>query len=112
MSDQEKVGFRGWAVVEAFGHRKLGGLVEVSPPELPGLIRVDVIADGDTPIATQYYGPTAIFCLTPCTEDMARRLAKACEIRPVAQWELPAPEPRSYDPAPRDDDDENEDLGF
>lgn len=85
-------GFAGWAIVEVFGHRKLGGYVQVSPPEMPGLVRVDVQADGD-PIATQYYGPSAIFCLTPCTEAVARALAKRCEVRPVATWELPAPEP-------------------
>lgn len=92
MSEQ-RTGFHGWAVLEIMGHRKLGGLVQFDPPELPGLIRVDVIADGDDPIATQYYGPSAIFCMTPTTEEMARRLARACEVRPVARWELPAPEP-------------------
>lgn len=104
MSEQ-KVGFEGWAILEIMGHRKLGGHVQFDPPELPGLVRIDVIADADTPIATQYYGTSAIFCMTPTTEEVARRMAKSCEVRPAARWELPALDaPAMTDPD--DDDDE------
>ena len=83
MSDQEKVGFKGWAILEIMGHRKLGGLVQFDPPELPGMIRVDVFTDGDQPKATQFYGVASLFCLTPTTEDVARRLARNAVIRPA-----------------------------
>jgi hypothetical protein len=114
MQTEDKAGFKGWAIVEVFGHRKLGGLVEVNPPELPGLVRVDVLTDGDQPVATQYYGPSAIFCLTPTTESLARRLAKSCEVRPVGVWELPAldPPPTSPPPRYRPDRDEFEDSRY
>lgn len=109
-------GFKGWAILEIFGHRKLGGLVEVNPPELPGLIRVDVITDGDAPIATQYYGPTAIFCLTPTTEAVARRLACNSAIRPVARFELldesPVRQLGAHAATGDDDDDESFRYGF
>lgn len=105
-------GFSGWAIVEVFGHRKLGGFVQSSPPEMPGLIRVDVVPEGDVPIATQYYGPASIFCLTPCTEDLARRLAAATVVRPVAQYELPPPPPPRRPEAYSSDDDDVIDPSF
>jgi hypothetical protein len=94
MQSQGTAGFTGWAILEVFGHRKLGGFVTSTPPEMPGLYRVDVFTDGPDPVATQYYNPSALFALTPTTEDMARRMGRASEIRPVATWELPAPEPK------------------
>ena len=111
-------GFNGWAILEVFGHRKLGGRVQVNPPEMPGMVRIDVIAESNTPLATQYYGPTAIFCMTPATEETARRMAKASTIRPVQPWELPAlesrPVPIHDDEAftPPDDDDDIIDPTF
>lgn len=91
MSD--KTGYDGWSILEVMGHRKLGGYVRVDPPEMPGLYRIDVFTDGDSPVATQYYNPSAIFALTPTAEAVARSLARTCEVKPVARWELAAPEP-------------------
>lgn len=121
MTTDTQQGYEGWTILEIFGHRKLGGYVRVSPPEMPGLIRVDVHTEGDTPIATQFYGPSAIFCMTPCTEETARALGRKTEVKPVARYELlppPARDPnndhdgakyaRSFDPG--DDDDESDEL--
>lgn len=84
-------GFREWAILELMGHRKLAGLV--TEQELGGakLIRIDVPGE-DGVIATQFYGGGAIYCLTPVTEELARRVAKGNQPAPVTRWELPAPD--------------------
>jgi hypothetical protein len=43
--------------------------------------------------ATQFYSPAALYCLTPTTEETARRVAQLGRPKPVQQWELPAPAP-------------------
>lgn len=106
MSGQTE-GFSGWAILEIMGHRKLGGMVQVSPPEMPTMVRVDVFRDGDEAVATQYYGTQSIFCLTPCSEEVARGLGRASVVRPVTPYELEAPAPRpsrGYSPALDSDD--------
>jgi hypothetical protein len=90
MADKE--GFKEWAILELMGHRKLAGLV--SEQELGGtnLIRIDVpTADG---FATQFYGAAALYCLTPCSEAVARAFAKGAQPEPVHRWELPGIEPK------------------
>lgn len=42
-------------------------------------------------IATQFYSPSALYCLTPTTEEIARGLAQRAKPAPVARYELPAP---------------------
>ena len=90
---EEKQEFEGWAILELMGHRKLAGYCRWTQGPL---LRIDVPGDnpGDPNVATQFYSPAALYCLTPTTEDLARKVAKGCRPEPVARWELPAlPEP-------------------
>lgn len=51
--------------------------------------------------ATQFYSPSALYCLTPTTEAIARSIAK--EPMPVQRWELAPPAVRSFfDDGPED----------
>lgn len=71
----ETEGYEGWAILEIFGHIKVAGYVK--PISMFGgvLARVEVPApDGTGPVATQFYGASAIFCLTPCDEAMAKKI--------------------------------------
>lgn len=82
--------FEGWAILELMGHRKLGGFVREQNVAGSGFIRIDVHLPGkEEAIATQLYSPGALYCLTPTTEDIARRFAAGCRPEPVTQWELP-----------------------
>ena len=83
--------FSEWAVLELMGHRKLAGLVTEHTIGGHGLIRLD-IPDGPT----QFYSPSAIYCLTPVTEETARVFAKSHIPEPVTRWELPQLTERSY----------------
>ncbi len=80
----------GWAIVELMGHRRMAG--HVSEQEIAGakLLRVDVYhPDVEESIATQLYSPSALYCLTPTTEDTARAVAASTRRpEPVHRWEL------------------------
>lgn len=84
--------FEGWAILELMGHRRLGGYVSEATIGGSNFLRIDVPGDGATK-ATQFYSPSALYCLTPTTEDMARRVAKMATPEPVKAWELPQLEP-------------------
>ena len=85
--------FEGWAIVELMGRRRLAGFVRADAPLLQATrLQVDIYP-GETaaPAATQYTS-YPVYCLTPCTEALARRVG-AETIRyemPVAQWDIPA----------------------
>lgn len=88
----ESTTFDGWCILELLGHRRLGG--HVTEQEIAGasFLRIDIPGDGDQIKATQFYPPSAVYCLTPTTEAMARAAAAARWEPPVQRWELPAPQ--------------------
>lgn len=87
--------FEGFAIVELMGHRKLAGYVREVTIAGAAMLRLDIPSD---PPVTQYYGASSLYCLTPTTEDLATRVAKASRPTPVHQYELPAPKPANVCP--------------
>lgn len=89
MSDEEipEERFETWAVIELMGHRRLAGLVSEQHVAGTTLLRID-IPEGQPSV--QLYGGSAIYCITPCTEDAARKVAALGQPKPVQAWELPA----------------------
>jgi hypothetical protein len=80
--------FEGWALLELMGHRKLAGHVKPATIAGAGVIRIDVPgADGN--VATQFYSPASLYCLTPIGEELARKLAQRYAPEPVTRWDLP-----------------------
>lgn len=118
MSTQAENEFEGWAIVELMGHRKLAGYTRQVDLFGAAMLRLDVPGTATTQGATQYYAPSAIYCITPTTEAIAKALAKSRRPEPVTRWELPAPEitpdpPRSINGSPEfepDEDEEDEDV--
>lgn len=110
--------FEGWVVLELMGHRRLAGFLSEQQIAGSGFLRLDVYAEGEeTPNATPLYSPSAVYCITPTTENLARRFSNRGFDGPVQPWELRRIEsPRStvstYDPdeddADEDDDDDDE----
>lgn len=98
--------FRGWVILELMGHRRLAGYLTADPPEMPGLLRIDVPGEDETPVATQYYNHSSVYCITPTTEDMAKRTAAMNRPAPVVAWELSraAAIPANLDREPDPDD--------
>lgn len=115
----ESKGYEGWSIVEQMGHKKLGGYVREETVAGQGFLRIDVFTDGPEPVASQYVNPSTVYALTPTTEDVARGLARSCEVRPVTRWELAAPrsEPAAatnygIDDDDDEDDDSDDEVGF
>ena len=90
--------FEGWAILELMGHRKLGGYVRMNGP----MIRIDM-HDGEKEVATQWYGAHSLYCLTPTTEEIAKKLARAMRPAPVTKFDL-LPPPDFQRRRPIDDD--------
>lgn len=86
---EAKSPIQGWAILELMGHRKLGGLIEEAEIAGASFIRIDVPGESEEIIATQFYSASAIYCITPTTEDMARAVAIYSRPEPVSRWELP-----------------------
>jgi hypothetical protein len=66
-----------WAVLEIMGHRRIAGhIVEDTIAGAP-MLRVDIPGpNASDPVkATQYYGGASLFCMTPTTEELARKEA-------------------------------------
>ena len=76
--------YEGWALLELFGHRVRPGYV--SEVEMYGgkLLRIDIpLADGCQ--VSEFYGTGAVYCMTPCTEEVARaRIDRFNDPRPIA----------------------------
>ncbi len=77
--------FEQWSILELMGHRKLAGLV--SEIEMFGsvMLRIDIPS---TPPVTQFYGGSAVYCLTPTTEELARQFSQRATVQPVHAYEL------------------------
>lgn len=113
-----------WAVIELMGHRRMAGKVSEQVIAGTPLLRIDV-PNGDEAFVTQFYGGSAIYCLTPTTEEIARSVAKNNQPKPVHTFELPqleaARKPQFGDAPPggyscqdeeqEDDDEDGETLG-
>lgn len=81
--------YEGWAIVELMGHRRLAGQVSQAEQYGVAMLRLDIPAVDEQPAATQFYGGTSIYCITPTTEEIARGIAEHNRPAPVNRWELP-----------------------
>ncbi|MDE2098006.1 MAG: hypothetical protein KGL39_12205 [Patescibacteria group bacterium] len=80
--------FEGFAILELMGHRKLGGKLSEAVIGGGSFIRIDIPGPDGT-VATQFYSPASVYCITPTTEEIASATARAYKPQPVTRWELP-----------------------
>jgi hypothetical protein len=78
--------FEIWAVVELFGHQQIAGLVTEQKIGGQSFIRVDVPEIEDRSGFTKFYGPGAIYAITPTTEELARTAVDRLRVRPIEPW--------------------------
>ena len=82
-----------WAIVEVMGHSQYAGRVsEYSELGVP-LVRVELPETENQPAFEKLLGASAIFRITPCTEDVARAAAERFCVRPLSLVALPTREP-------------------
>lgn len=84
-----KPSFDQWCVVELMGHQRIAGRVTEETLFGTALMRVDVPETSKGAGFTKYYGSTAIYCVTPVDEAIARGVAERLDPRPVQRYELP-----------------------
>jgi hypothetical protein len=75
--------FECWGVVEVMGHRRFSGKVSEQSIGGASFVRVDVPAvEGRLPF-TKLLGAGSIYCITPCSEAVARADAAQSYDKPV-----------------------------
>lgn len=88
MADNKEPELRAWALVELFGHQRIVGMVTVDPVDFPGMVRVDVpdlLKDGKVDRAgfTRYFGKSALYSVTPISEQSVRELLPHVDGKPA-----------------------------
>lgn len=74
--------FDQWGIVEVMGHKKFSGHITEQQIAGAALVRVDVPevvnARGETvPAYSKLVGVASVYCITPTTEEVARKAAQA-----------------------------------
>lgn len=88
----EQQAFDEWAILELFGHQRLAGRVTAINLSGAAFVRVDV-PDIEKEIGapaklSKLLNPSAIYSITPVTEETARAAAKSCSAAPVSRWDI------------------------
>jgi hypothetical protein len=107
MQEEDKAKTFEWAVIELFGHQKIAGRVTEATIAGGSFVRVDVPDDKGRIKFTKFYGPTAIYAITPVDENVAVSTAQRCDQAPVHRFELPQLAAQQR-PIGFDDEDEEE----
>lgn len=77
--------FDAWGIVELMGRKVVAGRIMRGEP-FPALIRVDVPETKKFAAYTQFYGESAIYCVTLTSEEVARRTAESMSVDPVTVY--------------------------
>lgn len=72
-----------WAIVELMGHKVVAGYVTEETHYGAPLCRIDVPETSAHPKFTQFYGGSALYCITPVSEEVARLTADKIKVNPV-----------------------------
>lgn len=81
--------YAGWAIVELFGHVRLAGIVSEAEQYGAKMLRVEVPEVDGAPGFTTFKGGSALYAVTPTTEEIARHIVRQQRPAPVSPYELP-----------------------
>jgi hypothetical protein len=88
MTDDRNTKFEHWALVELMGHQRIAGLVSEQTIGGKGFIRVDVPKANGEIAFTRFFGPDAIYAISPTDRQIAIGLAIKAALRPVSVYDL------------------------
>ena len=86
MNIEQTQKFEGWCIIELMGHNTIAGYVSEQALGGAALIRVDVPECSEQPAYTKLFSGSAVYGITPTTEDIAKVAAQKLAVRPVSQW--------------------------
>ena len=76
-----------WAIIEMMGHNVLAG--EVTPSlDFPGLIQINVPASDENRGFTKIVNQSAVYAITPVTEETARVKAYSLQSTPFQDYDV------------------------
>ena len=79
-----------WAIIQLFGHKKMAGVATTENFGPSVMLRVDVPETTRQPAFTEYYGMSAIYAISPISEEMARKTAESLNVLPPIPYEVSA----------------------
>ena len=78
--------FEAWAVVELMGHQRLAGQVSEQLVAGTPMLRVDVPATEGEAKFSKLFSPSAIYGISPASEEVVRLAAAQIRARPINVW--------------------------
>lgn len=82
--------FEQWCILEIMGHNRFAGLVSEQTIGGASFVRIDIPATKNGPAFTKMFGAGSIYCISPCTEEVARLMAESIRNQPLSVYDLPA----------------------
>ena len=73
----ENTKFEEWAILELMGHRRLAGKITDAVIGGGAFLRIDITTNYDPgdEYTTQFYSPQSVYCISPVSEEIARKVA-------------------------------------
>lgn len=84
--EAEKENFDSFAIVELMGHVRLAGRLTEEERFGCKMGRIDIPTKNG--LVTQFFGGSSVYRITPCSEEIAKEVAKTSEHEPVHSWSL------------------------
>ena len=94
MNDQtteRQPAYEGYAIVELMGHNTIAGYISEVTIAGAAMLRVDVPAVGEQAGFTKFVGASAIYGITPTTQEIAERAAERLHVKPVSLYLVQPP---------------------
>lgn len=82
-------------VLELMGHRRLFGYLSEVEVAGSSFLRIDMPTNSDGEQVTQLYSPSAVYAITPTSDEIVQSMAPANSPKPVCRFELPLEEKTS-----------------
>lgn len=93
MNDQteRQPAYEGYAIVELMGHNTIAGHISEVTIAGAAMLRVDVPAVGEQAAFTKFVGASAVYGITPTTQEIAERAAERLHVKPVSLYLVEPP---------------------
>jgi hypothetical protein len=88
MSDEKKTTFDEWALIELFGHARVVGRVTEAQIGGGNFIRCDVPDENGATRFTRFFGPSAIYSISPVSRQTAIAMAANIGAEPVRHYDI------------------------